>query len=108
MFVRSGTLWHLYWGLLTQAVIDLRENKAKDAAGALETARPVENRELVVAWLRGNSYLASGQPALAEADYRSAVSHPEWDPTSPSIPLSWLGLGRALAVEGKRLAAIDA
>jgi DNA-binding winged helix-turn-helix (wHTH) protein/tetratricopeptide (TPR) repeat protein len=104
----KGTLWHLYWGPLTQAVIALRENKAKEAAAVLETARPVQDRELVVPWLRGNSYLASGQPALAEADYRSVVTHPERDPTSPSISLSWLGLGRALAAQGNRTAAIDA
>ncbi|QHN03512.1 tetratricopeptide repeat protein [Granulicella sp. WH15] len=104
----KGTLWHLYWGPLTQAVIALRENKAKEAAAVLETARPVENRELVVPWLRGNAYLASGQPTLAEADYRNVVTHPERDPTSPSISLSWLGLGRAFAAQGKRSAAIDA
>ncbi len=74
----------------------------------LETARPVENRELVVPWLRGNAYLAAGQPNLAEADYRNVVTHPERDPTSPSISLSWLGLGRALASQGNRPAAIDA
>jgi DNA-binding winged helix-turn-helix (wHTH) protein/tetratricopeptide (TPR) repeat protein len=104
----KGTLWHLYWGPLTQAVTDLREGKAREAAAVLETARPIESRELVVPWLRGNCYLASGQPALAEADYRIVVTHPEWDPTYPTIPLSWLGLGRALAVEGKLPAAIDA
>jgi DNA-binding winged helix-turn-helix (wHTH) protein/tetratricopeptide (TPR) repeat protein len=104
----KGTLWHLYWGPLTQAVVALREDKAKEAAAVLETARPVESRELVVPWLRGNAYLASGQPALAEADYRIVVTHPEWDPTSPMISLSWLGLGRALAAEGNRRGAIDA
>jgi tetratricopeptide (TPR) repeat protein len=104
----KGTLWHLYWGPLTQAVIDLQENKAKDAAAVLETARPIESREVVVPWLRGNAYLASGQPTLAEWDYRTVVNHPEWDPTAPTIPLCWLGLGRALAAQGNRSAALDA
>jgi tetratricopeptide (TPR) repeat protein len=104
----NGTMWHLYWGPLTQAVIAMRENKAKEAAAVLETARPVENRELVAPWLRGNSYPASGQPALAETDYRSVVTHPERDPTSLCISLSWLGLGQALAAQGKSAAAIDA
>jgi len=104
----KGTLWHLYWGPLTQAVIDLQEEKAKEAAAVLETARPIESRELVVSWLRGNAHLAAGEPALAEADYRTVVSHPEWDPTAPTLPLCWLGLGRALAAEGKRSAAIEA
>jgi hypothetical protein len=57
---------------------------------------------------RGNAYLASGQPTLAEWDYRTVVNHPEWDPTAPTIPLCWLGLGRALAAQGNRSAALDA
>jgi DNA-binding winged helix-turn-helix (wHTH) protein/tetratricopeptide (TPR) repeat protein len=104
----KGTLWHLYWGPMTEAVIALRENRGKDAVAALEASRPLENRELVVPWLRGNAYLATGQAALAEGEYRKVVGHPEWDPTSPSVALSWLGLGRALAKEGKRAAAIEA
>lgn len=104
----KGTLWHLYWGPITEAVIAFQENKPKDAAAALETARPIEGRELVVPWLRGNAYLAAGQPALAEADYRTVVNHPQWDPTAPTIPLCWLGLGRALAAQAKHPAAIEA
>lgn len=104
----KATLWNLYWGPLTQAAIALQQNKPKEAAMILETSRPVENRDLVVPWLRGNAYLAAGQPALAEADFRSVVTHPERDPTSPNISLSWLGLGRALAAEGKRGPAAEA
>ena len=62
----------------------------------------------MVPWLRGNAYLAAGQPALAEADYRTVVNHPQWDPTAPTIPLCWLGLGRALAAQAKHPAAIEA
>jgi predicted Zn-dependent protease len=104
----KGTLWQLYWGPLTQAFLALKENKPKEAAAALEIARPIESRELVVPWLRGNAYLAAGQPALAEADYRIVVTHPQWDPTAPTLPLCWLGLGRSLAAQGKRPAAVDA
>jgi eukaryotic-like serine/threonine-protein kinase len=104
----EGTLWNLYWTPLTQAVIALQQNKPREATAALEMARPVQDRELVVPWLRGSAYLAAGQPDLAERDYRDVVTHPEIDPTSPTISLSWLGLGRALAAQGKRAAAMDA
>lgn len=102
----SGTLWKFYWIPLTQAVIALQQDRAKDAAAALEIARPVERRELVVPWIRATAYLTSGQPALA--DFRSVVSHPEIDPSSSHIPLSWLGLGRALAAQGKLADSIEA
>ncbi len=103
-----GTYWNLCWGPMVQAVIALQQNRPKDAAAALETARPLDAREISIAWLRGNSYLAAGQPVLAEADFRSLVTHPERDPTEPTIPLSWLGLGEALAAQGKKPEAIDA
>ena len=79
----------------------MANGKPRDAAAILETSRPVERRELVIPWLRGTAYLAAGQANLAETDFRSVVNHPEIDPTSPAISLSWLGLGRALAAENK-------
>jgi len=103
-----GTLWQIYSGPITQAVVDLQQNKPKDAVAVLEKARPIEARELVVPWLRGNALLAAGQPALAETNYRNIIDHRQWDPTYPTISLCWLGLGRALAAQGKRPAAIDA
>ncbi len=93
---------------MTQAVIALHKNWAKEATAVLETARPIENRELVVPWWRCNAYLAAGQPALAEANYHNVVNHPEWDPTSPIIPLCWLGLSRAFAAEGNGQTSIEA
>jgi predicted Zn-dependent protease len=93
---------------MVEAVIALQQNRPKDAAAALETARPLDAREISISWVRGNSYLAAGQPVLAEADYRSVITHPERDPTEPTIPLSWLGLGEALAAQGKKQEAIAA
>jgi DNA-binding winged helix-turn-helix (wHTH) protein/tetratricopeptide (TPR) repeat protein len=104
----KGTYWNLCWGPMVEAVIALQQNRPKDAAAALETARPLDAREISISWVRGNSYLAAGQPVLAEADYRSVITHPERDPTEPTIPLSWLGLGEALAAQGKKQEAIAA
>jgi hypothetical protein len=48
------------------------------------------------------------EPGLAEKNYREVVQGPNQDPAIKQIPLSWLGLGRALAAQGKRAAAMDA
>lgn len=66
-----------------------------------------DGRDFDIPKFRGEAYFAAGQPALAEKEFRGILAHPEIDPTSADYPLSWLGLGRALAVEGKRSAAID-
>lgn len=97
----KGTLWHLYWSPQVGALVDLANGKPADAAAVLETSRPVERRELMVPWLRGQAYLAAQRPNAAEIDFRSVVDHPQFDPTSPTISLSWLGLGRALKAENK-------
>jgi tetratricopeptide (TPR) repeat protein len=103
-----GTLWNLYWGPQILASIAMVDHKPQDAAAILETARPIEMRELVIPWLRGTAYLAAGEPDRAEKDFREVIAHPEADPTSTDIALSWLGLARALTAQDKRPAAIDA
>jgi eukaryotic-like serine/threonine-protein kinase len=58
--------------------------------------------------LRGDAYLAAGDPGLAEKSYRRDVEGPFQNPDEEELPLACLGLGRALAAERNRLAAIDA
>jgi predicted Zn-dependent protease len=103
-----GTLWNDYRGPEIQAVIALATHKPKDAIDALERARPLEGRDPVISMLRGDAYLAADQPAQAEAAYRKVVDGPDQQPEAEEIPLSWLGLGRAYAAEGKRSEAIEA
>jgi hypothetical protein len=57
---------------------------------------------------RSLPYLAAGQPAFAEKDFRCILANQRLDPTSSFYPLAWLQLGRALAAEGNRAGAIDA
>jgi DNA-binding winged helix-turn-helix (wHTH) protein/tetratricopeptide (TPR) repeat protein len=104
----QGTLWNDYRGPQVQAMIALATHKPKDAISALERLRPLDGRDPVNSMLRGNAYLAAGVPALAESSYRKVVEGPGQQPEAPEIPLSWLGLGRALAAQGKRPAAVDA
>jgi DNA-binding winged helix-turn-helix (wHTH) protein/tetratricopeptide (TPR) repeat protein len=103
-----ATMIHLFWVPRTKAAIAMAEHKPAEAAALLETARQFDKTNLVIPWQRGNAYLAAGQPAAAERDFRSVISHPAFDPTSPYISLSWLGLGQSLAAEGNRPAAMDA
>jgi DNA-binding winged helix-turn-helix (wHTH) protein/tetratricopeptide (TPR) repeat protein len=103
-----ATPWILLWGPRIKAAIAMAENRPAEAAALLETARRFDTGGRYLPWLRGNAYLAAGQPVLAEKDYRSVITHPEFDPVSPYISLSWLGLARSLKAQGNRSAAIDA
>jgi DNA-binding winged helix-turn-helix (wHTH) protein/tetratricopeptide (TPR) repeat protein len=103
-----ATMWTFFWEPRIKAAIAMADHKPAEAAADLESARRFDRIGRFLPWTRGNAYLAAGQPGLAEKDYGDVTSHPEVDPVSPYISLSWLGLGRALASEGKRAAAIDA
>ena len=104
----QGTLWNDYRGPQVQAIIALAMHKPKEAISALERVRPLEGRDPVIGMLRGNAYLAAGEPALAESSYRKVLEGPGQVPEASEVPLSWLGLGRALASQGKRPAAVEA
>jgi eukaryotic-like serine/threonine-protein kinase len=104
----QATMWKLFWGPRINAAIAMAQHRPAEAAALLEVTRPFDKSGRFLPWLRGNAYLAAGQPALAEKEYRSMINHPEFDPTSPCIPLSWLGLARSLRAEGNRSGAIDA
>jgi predicted Zn-dependent protease len=104
----QATMWKLFWGPRINAAIAMAQHRPAAAAALLETARPLDKIGRFIPWLRGNAYLAAGQPALAEQCYRSVIIHPEFDPSSPYISLSWLGLARSLKAEGNRSGAIDA
>jgi tetratricopeptide (TPR) repeat protein len=90
------------------AIIALATHRPKDAIAALERTRPLDGRNPVMHMLRGDAYLAAGEPALAEKSFRWVIDGPFLNSEVEEFPLSWLGLGRALAAEGNRAAAIDA
>jgi tetratricopeptide (TPR) repeat protein len=104
----QATLWNDYRAPEVEAAVAMAAHKPKDAITALERVRPLEGRDPVIPMLRADAYLAAGEPGLAEKSYRQVVEGPLQSPEIEEIPLSWLGLGRALAAQGKRAAAIDA
>ena len=103
-----ATMTHLFWGPRTRAAIAMVQHRPADAAAQLEIARPLDKIGRYLPWHRGNAYLAAGQPVLAEKDFRSVIDHPQYDPSSPYISLSWFGLGEALAAQGHRAEAVEA
>ena len=104
----KGTLVNLFWTPYIEAEIDLASHKPKDAVAVLEPTRALDGRDLFLPELRGDTFLAAGEPLRAEKEYREVLAHPSLEPISANIPLAWLGLGRALAAQGKRPAAVEA
>jgi DNA-binding winged helix-turn-helix (wHTH) protein/tetratricopeptide (TPR) repeat protein len=104
----NGTMCNRYWAPQIEATIAMQEHRPKDAVDILEKSSTLEGIGLAIPRLRAEAYLAAGRPDLAEKNFRTVVARPELDPASPAVPLSWLGLGRALVAEGNRAAAIDA
>lgn len=104
----QGTLWNQYYGPHIEALVALANHKPQEAVTLLDAARSLDNRDLDMPKLRADAYLAAGQPLLAEKEYRAVLAHHQFDPTLAPYPLSWLGLGRALAAQGKTKDAIDA
>jgi DNA-binding winged helix-turn-helix (wHTH) protein/tetratricopeptide (TPR) repeat protein len=104
----QGTIWNDYRGPEVEAISALAMHKPKDAIAALERVRPLDGRNPAIPMLRAEAYLAAGEPSLAEKSYRRVVEGPFQNPDEEELPLSWLGLGRALAAEGKRGPAIEA
>jgi DNA-binding winged helix-turn-helix (wHTH) protein/tetratricopeptide (TPR) repeat protein len=104
----QATLWKLYWGPMIHAAIALNSHKPEQAVTLLEPTHLLDGRGLDLPTLRGKAYLAAGQAALAEKEFRFVLAHQGLDPVSYHYPLAWLALGRALAAEGRRAEAADA
>jgi DNA-binding winged helix-turn-helix (wHTH) protein/tetratricopeptide (TPR) repeat protein len=104
----EATDWNHIYGPVARASIALANNDPSTAIQALEPSRGFEPTALDLNWLRGRAYLLLKQPASAESEFRSVLAHPEIDPTSYLLPLSQLGLARALAQQGKTNEAVAA
>jgi DNA-binding winged helix-turn-helix (wHTH) protein/tetratricopeptide (TPR) repeat protein len=104
----QGTLWKLYWEPIVHAQIAMANDKPGEAITLLEPTRQFDSKGIDVPMRRGLAYLAAGQPAIAEKEFRYILAHQASDPTSSFYPLAWLQLGRALASLGNRDGAIDA
>ena len=98
----------VHWIPRTNAAIAMAQHKPAEAAALLETTKPFDKVSIFITWHRGEAYLAAGQPVAAEKNFRTVIDDARYDPPSFSIPLSWLGLGEALAAQGRKKEAVAA
>jgi DNA-binding winged helix-turn-helix (wHTH) protein/tetratricopeptide (TPR) repeat protein len=86
---------------LVWAIIDLGQGKPAVAITALKPALPYEMRDFYTASLLGRAYLETNAPDKALTEFHKILSNRGVDGLSPLYPLAWLGLSRALKMQGK-------
>ena len=99
----EDTLLHGAYLPVADAAVQLRRDRPDAAIDALRAAAPYERgmvAALVPAYIRGEARLRRGAAADAIRDFQTVLDNRGADPFSPLIPLSQLGIARALSLEG--------
>ncbi len=110
----TDTLLNKVFVPVAQATSDLQRNQPAQAVTRLEVAAPYElgsglnSAGYEINFIRGEAYLRSKQGAKAAAEYQKILDHRGIDPLDVSYNLSYLGLGRAQALQGNTAAAKSA
>jgi DNA-binding winged helix-turn-helix (wHTH) protein/tetratricopeptide (TPR) repeat protein len=86
---------------LTRAAIDLEQGRPNDAIIALQPAISHELRDFWVCSFLGQAYLETSAPDKAAAEFRKILANRGVDGISPLYPLAYLGLARALHMQGR-------
>ncbi|HEY2444390.1 MAG TPA: tetratricopeptide repeat protein [Rhizomicrobium sp.] len=86
---------------LTQAATDLGQGKPDNAIGALQASLSFEMRDFDMASVLGEAYLDAKAPDRAADAFRKILDNRGVDGVSPLYPLAYLGLARALYMQGK-------
>jgi DNA-binding winged helix-turn-helix (wHTH) protein/tetratricopeptide (TPR) repeat protein len=97
----SDTLLNEQYAPEDRAAQALRHGQPLDAIKALIPAAPIEMRTYDIPYVRGEAYLAAHDGAHAAAEFRKIVDNRGIEAVSVHYPLAWLGLARALHLEGK-------
>lgn len=103
----EDTLLHGVYLPVAEAAVLMSRGRFGAAVEELRRASPYERGAIAVlvpVYLRGRGWLSAGAAEDAAGEFREAIEHRGADPFSPLIPLSRLGLARALA----RTGAVDA
>jgi predicted Zn-dependent protease len=79
----------------------LGEHRPQDAVTALQPATSPALRDFWAPYLRGQAFLETKSPDLAAADFQKIIANRGVDGLSPLYPLAYLGLARALRMQGK-------
>jgi len=90
------------------ALVALQEHRPAEAVDALNRIAPLDEVFIETRFDRGLALLANKQIPESIAVFRDVIARPYADVLSEAIPLSWLNLGRARALQGNRAAAVDA
>ncbi len=98
----SDTLLNEAFAPEDRAALALRRGQPLDAVKALIPALPIELRTFDIPYVRGEAYLAAHDGAHAAAEFRKIVENRGVEVVSIHYPLAWLGLARALHMEGQR------
>jgi eukaryotic-like serine/threonine-protein kinase len=88
---------------LTQALIDLQRNQPSQAVAHLQVAVPYEfgtGSHLSVNFVLAEAFLQLKDGPKAAAEYQKILAHRGIDPIDLAYNLSYLGLGRAYALQG--------
>jgi DNA-binding winged helix-turn-helix (wHTH) protein/tetratricopeptide (TPR) repeat protein len=85
----------------TRAVIALGQGRPNDAIAALQPALAYELRDFWTSSLLGQAYLDTKAPDKAVMEYRKILTNRGVDGISPLYPLAYLGLARALHMQGR-------
>ena len=101
----TDTLWQNFRGVQIRAAILLAKNQPKEAIAVLEQGAPYELRDYDLSTLRGRAWLALGDGAAAEKQFRNVLDHPGIDALADEYPLAHLGLARAYVLEKNQAAA---
>jgi DNA-binding winged helix-turn-helix (wHTH) protein/predicted Zn-dependent protease len=86
---------------VARAIIALGQRNPNEAIAALEPSRPYELRDFWAPYLRGQAYLETNAPDKAAAEFGKILANRGVDGLSPLYPLAYLGLARALHMQGK-------
>lgn len=107
----EDTLLHAAYVAPVEAAVHLSAGRHQAAIEALRGASPYESgivAALVPAYLRAQARLQAGEAAEAADDFTSILERRGADPFSPILPLSRIGLARALQQSGRTAGASEA
>jgi DNA-binding winged helix-turn-helix (wHTH) protein/tetratricopeptide (TPR) repeat protein len=103
-----STLWNDFSGRIMRGKMLLDQGKAREALAVLEPTKVFDSKDTDAIYLRGLANMELKQLPQAEAEFRKILDHPEINPTDFQQPLARLQFARVLALEGNKIAAVEA
>jgi tetratricopeptide (TPR) repeat protein len=96
----DSTLTNTLTRPIAQAMIALGQHRPRDAITVLQPSLPAKLRTFHVPSLLGQAYLELKSPAQAAAEFTDIIGNRGVDAVSPMYPLAYLGLARAMQLQG--------